>query len=274
VSGGIRLPEQNDRFPSGLEAVFLVVALFVAEYLVAVVFRDLRTFSGINTRNVDGVVALLGNGILFTWLLHYKRMSYASLFHPSRNSVSATLGTLSLPILLVIPGLALVMLTVVSMLVAVFPMSRWEQAMFERMMTNGFATVVSTCIVAPLLEEMLFRGIILRSFLNQYSRTRALLYSSLLFGLAHLNVYQLVIGFTLGMIAGWLYERTRSLWPCILLHASYNSLVTWLWLASADSQQYLWDVPMPFWGASVLLAFVGAALLRRLLGGRLSSRPG
>jgi membrane protease YdiL (CAAX protease family) len=93
-------------------------------------------------------------------------------------------------------------------------------------------------------------------------------------GLAHLNLYQLVIGFTLGMIAGWLYERTRSLWPCILLHGSYNSLVTWLWLSSADSQQYLWDAPMPFWGASVLLAFVGAALLRRLLGGRLSSRPG
>jgi membrane protease YdiL (CAAX protease family) len=273
VSGRIRLPERNDRFPSGLEAVFLVIALFVAEYLVATVFRDLRSFSGINTRNIDGVVALLGNGILFTWLLHYKRMSYASLFHPSRNSVGATLGTLSLPILFVIPGLALVMLTAVSMLVAVFPMSRWEQAMFERMMTNGFATVVSTCILAPLLEEMLFRGIILRSFLNQYSRTRALLYSSLLFGLAHLNVYQLVIGFTLGMIAGWLYERTRSLWPSILLHASYNSLVTWLWLASADSQQYLWDVPMGFWGASVLLAFVGAALLRRLLGGRLSSRP-
>src|ERR1044072_7567316 len=112
--------EQNNDFPSGLEAVFLVIALFVAEYLVAVVFRDLRSFSGINTRNIDGVVALLGNGILFSWLLHHKRMSYRSLFHPSRNSVGATLGTLSVPILFVIPGLALAMLTAGSMLVAVF----------------------------------------------------------------------------------------------------------------------------------------------------------
>src|SRR3954462_15354243 len=97
--------EQNDNFPSGLEAVFLVIALFVAEYLVAAAFRDLRSFSGVNPRDIDGVVALLGNGILFSWLLHYKRMSHASLFHPSRNSVGATLATLSVPILFVIPGL-------------------------------------------------------------------------------------------------------------------------------------------------------------------------
>src|SRR5207244_3784542 len=172
-----------------LEAGCLVVALFVAVYLVAVVFRDLRSFSGVNPRNIDGVVALLGNGILFSWLLHYKRMSYASLFHPSRNSVGATLGTLSIPILFVIPGLTLLMLTAVSALVSVFPVSRWEQAMFERMMSNGFATVVSTCILAPLLEEMLFRGVILRSFLHQYSRPRAFIYSAALFGLAHLNLY-------------------------------------------------------------------------------------
>jgi membrane protease YdiL (CAAX protease family) len=261
--------EQNERFPSALEAVFLVIALFVAEYVVAAALRDLRSLSGISVRDLDGVVTLLGNGILFSALLYYKRMSYRSLFHPSRNSVSATLGTLSIPILLLIPGLALVMLTAVSTLTVLFPVPRWEQAMFERMMSNGLATLVSVCILAPLLEEMLFRGIILRSFLRQYSRSRAFVYSAALFGLAHLNIYQFVVGFALGMIAAWLYERSRSLWPCVLLHAAYNSLVTWLWFSDSTSQH--WGVSTTC--ISIGLAFVGYMLLQRILSVRAPASP-
>jgi uncharacterized protein len=54
-----------------------------------------------------------------------------------------------------------------------------------------------------------------------------LLGSVTLFAIAHLNVYQLVTALAVGIVAGWLYERTRSLWPCMLLHASYNAFVTY-----------------------------------------------
>jgi len=264
--------ERHRKFPSILEAVFLVIALFVAEYVVGAALRDLRPLSGIDPKDITGVVALLGNGILFSALLHYKRMGYASLFHPSSNSVRATISTLSVPILFLIPALFLAVSAVTSLLAWLFPVSRWEQSMFDRMMSDEFATVVTVCILAPFLEEMLFRGIILRSFLEQYTRPRAFIYSAALFGLAHLNIYQFASGFAIGIILAWLYERSRSLWPCIFLHGTYNSLVTWSWLSSGSrAEQDLWDTPAPYWGAAFLLAFIGTSLLRRLLGVRTSS---
>ena len=70
---------------------------------------------------------------------------------------------------------------------------------------------------------MLFRGIILRSFLQQYDRRSAMLGSAVVFGFAHLNSLQFVLAFTMGLVFGWLYERTRSLWPGILLHMAFNT---------------------------------------------------
>jgi uncharacterized protein len=262
--------ERHRRFPSAVEAFFLIVALYAAEYVVGAALRDLSTT---DPRDIGAVVVVLGNGILFSALLYYKRMSYASLFHASSNSVRATVATLSLPILLMIPAMTLAMSGLVSMIEWLFPTSRWEQAMFERMMSNELAAIVATCVLAPFLEEMLFRGIMLRSFLQQYSRQRAFLYSAALFGLAHLNIYQFAIAFLGGIFLAWLYERTRSLWPCILLHGAYNSLVTWGWYASSKPDQDVWEAAsLPVWVISLLLAFAGYSLLRRFLGGAAAGR--
>ena len=263
-----QIRERNGRFPSVTEAFFLIVALFAAEYVVGAALRDLRGLSGVDPRDISGVVTVLGNGILFSALLYYKRMSYASLFHPSTNSVGATIGTLSVPILLTIPAMTLAMSALVSMLEWLFPIPRWQKAMFERMMSNEFAAIVAVCILAPFLEEMLFRGIILRSFLQQYGRNRAFLYSAALFGLAHLNIYQFTVGFIGGIFLAWLYERTRSLWPCILLHGAYNSLITWGWYSDSKPEEAVSEAPVLVWALSILLAFAGFRLLQRLLGVR------
>jgi uncharacterized protein len=116
---------------------------------------------------------------------------------------------------------------------------------------------------------MLFRGVILRGFLRQYSRTFAILWSAALFGAAHLNLYQLATAFAIGIVAGWLYERCRSLWPCILLHASYNGFVTlyYTWLSSQqDGEAAGWNSGPA--GAVFVAAIVGGMLLLRLLSGR------
>jgi membrane protease YdiL (CAAX protease family) len=105
-------------------------------------------------------------------------------------------------------------------------MSADDVARFETQMAPGVVPTLFACVAAPVLEEILFRGVILRGFLRQYSRTFAILWSAALFAVAHFNVYQLATALAVGIVAGWLYERCRSLWPCILLHASYNGFVT------------------------------------------------
>ena len=258
--------DSREAFPSVPEAFFLVALLFAAELVLGALFRDLKGFSGIDPRDMAGVIAVLASGLLFSLVLHYKRLTYRSLFHASPNSVAATLGTLALPILLIVPGLTLVIGGITDLLTLLFPLSGAQQAMFELMMSNGVASVVTVCLVAPFLEEMLFRGIILRSFLQQYPRRQAMIWSAFLFGLFHLNVYQFAVGWILGLLLAWLYERTRSLWPCILLHAAYNAHITYLyWSAGGpEATEYLDPSPTD-WVVAFVLAFAGFSMLRYLL---------
>ncbi|WP_245725426.1 CPBP family intramembrane glutamic endopeptidase [Pandoraea oxalativorans] len=84
---------------------------------------------------------------------------------------------------------------------------------------------MGNCRFAPVVEEMLFRGIVLRGFLTQYPSGTAIAHSAAVFGLAHLNIYQVVTLPLIGLILGKMYERTRSILPGILLHMAYNTAV-------------------------------------------------
>jgi membrane protease YdiL (CAAX protease family) len=77
-------------------------------------------------------------------------------------------------------------------------------------------------IAAPILEELIFRGIILDGLLKQYSPVKSILISSLLFGLVHLNPWQFVTGFIIGIFSGWVYYETRSLTLSVIIHATAN----------------------------------------------------
>lgn len=81
---------------------------------------------------------------------------------------------------------------------------------------------VSVVIFAPLLEELLCRGVILRGLLNHTTPTRAILWSALIFGVIHLNPWQAIPAFILGAIMGWVYWKSRSLWSTIFLHFVNN----------------------------------------------------
>jgi uncharacterized protein len=88
---------------------------------------------------------------------------------------------------------------------------------------RGFFTFMSLVIAAPILEELIFRGIVLDGLLNKYKPSTAIFFSSFLFGFVHLNPWQFVTGFILGVFAGWVYFQTRSLALTIIIHAAANS---------------------------------------------------
>ena len=87
---------------------------------------------------------------------------------------------------------------------------------------NGVFAFAMMVIAAPVFEELLFRGIILEGLLNNYSPFKAILVSSLLFGLVHLNPWQFIAGLVLGLFMGWVYYHTRSVLSTIIIHASAN----------------------------------------------------
>jgi uncharacterized protein len=77
-------------------------------------------------------------------------------------------------------------------------------------------------IVAPLTEEFMFRGVFMRGFMKNYRPITAILVSSVIFSLIHMNPWQMLSAFTMGIYLAVLLVRTGSLVSCLLAHSFFN----------------------------------------------------
>jgi membrane protease YdiL (CAAX protease family) len=85
---------------------------------------------------------------------------------------------------------------------------------------------LSMAVMAPVVEELLFRGAIQGHMLRiGYSPILAICLSALVFGIVHFNPAQSFFAFLLGLVFGWLYYRTGSVIPGMVAHAINNTVV-------------------------------------------------
>lgn len=90
---------------------------------------------------------------------------------------------------------------------------------------GGVSALIALVLVAPVTEELLFRGWLLKELEDQYGARSALIWSSLLFGVAHLGHISAVLYATLGgLILGAVALRTRSTLASVAMHAGVNAL--------------------------------------------------
>lgn len=80
----------------------------------------------------------------------------------------------------------------------------------------------SVLFVAPVLEEVLFRGIVFRGFAKKLSLPLAMAASGFIFALAHVNAASFLALWYLGVSFAWLYTRTRTILAPITLHCAFN----------------------------------------------------
>ncbi len=86
-------------------------------------------------------------------------------------------------------------------------------------------TFVMAGIAAPIAEELFFRGALFTWFRQRFSLWPSILASSTLFALGHADTLAVVItSFILGVVNAWVFERTRSIWASIAIHAVNNSV--------------------------------------------------
>lgn len=123
-------------------------------------------------------------------------------------------------------------------------------------------------ILAPFTEEVLFRGVILQGLLQRYSNGVAIVTSALLFGFYHEELLRGVGAFVGGCCYGWLFVKTRSLWPPILLHACHNIATTvihwWVSRTSAPKVNIAWPITPstnPEWPTALLIFYSAMALM-------------
>jgi membrane protease YdiL (CAAX protease family) len=88
----------------------------------------------------------------------------------------------------------------------------------------GVSTLLALVLVAPVTEELLFRGWLLQDLKEQYGQTRALFWSSALFGLVHIEAAAILYAALGGLVLGAVALRTKSTLASIAMHAGVNSL--------------------------------------------------
>jgi ABC-2 type transport system permease protein len=91
-------------------------------------------------------------------------------------------------------------------------------------MLDPFLVVLATVLVAPVAEELFFRGVVFNAWLREAGRRWAYLGSAALFAAIHVSIATVVPIFLLGLTLAWIYERTRTLLAPIVVHATFNAL--------------------------------------------------
>ena len=110
----------------------------------------------------------------------------------------------------------------------VWPVSFDELARRHRLINpknwwGGVSALLALVLVAPVTEELLFRGWLLQDLKERYGESRALIWSSALFGLAHLEAAAVLYAALGGLVLGAVALRTKSTLASIAMHAGVNA---------------------------------------------------
>jgi membrane protease YdiL (CAAX protease family) len=156
-------------------------------------------------------------------VLAWKRASWAHL-----GFGKFSLGTMGIGCGLLIVGYGIIIVhNVILMLLGIDTQGR-EIFDILSALDSPIWLFIAAVIVAPIVEEIFFRGFLFQGFRKRYGWVPALLLSSAIFAAAHLDLASLIPTFILGLILTYMYHHSNSLWPGIILHFLINGTSTLL----------------------------------------------
>lgn len=219
-----------------------------------------KTFVPMDMATMTSLVMVTSTLVMMWHLLHFKYVDLSQ----------DRFGGVSRQVLLVSVVFVFAAMYVLNLLIEQTGLPNSNEEAFIAMSRNPFG-LLSIALLAPILEELLFRGAI-EGYLLREGRSPwgAIVVSSLIFGVVHMNPAQIPFAFLLGMMFGWLYYRTGSLLPGVVGHVLNNSVAAANMILYGDAtleEQVHDEVMMWVWAAIAAVAFLLSAVwLNRRLG--------
>ncbi len=196
---------------AALEALLYVILFVVIEAVVAAVLTLLRLPLATQLLLASAVSSLLTLGVFFACRWTATGVGY----------IRSARAALWLWVALLAAALILPMQYVEELLALDLPAEL--TAAFTEIINSRIGYVVIG-ILAPLTEEVVFRGAVLRKLLTITRPAWAVALSALLFAVVHGNLAQGCHALIIGVLLGWLYVRTRSIVPCVVVHWVNNTI--------------------------------------------------
>ena len=142
---------------------------------------------------------------------------------------------------LVLMGLSLNVVT--GLVLSLIPeewMSAYEESSSLITTGNTVVMILATVIMAPVIEEIIFRGLAYTRMKKGMPTAVAVILSSALFGVAHGQWIWMLYAFVFGLVLVWVFEHTKSLLANILLHLSYNGCAMLQLLIPENTPEGVW----------------------------------
>ncbi|HSM70336.1 MAG TPA: type II CAAX endopeptidase family protein [Anaerolineales bacterium] len=194
--------------------VFLLILVLAVVFAAAVMGLGQRV-----AQSASLIVVQLMYLIPVIVVFAYRRVPVKSLgfrkFDPAALGVGCGLLLISYMIILVH--------NLVLMALGVEPQGQQIMDLFAALDSPIWFMVVGV-VFAPIIEEIFFRGFLFQGLRPQYGWIRAGLISSTIFAVGHLDPVALIPTFILGCLLAYMYHRTNSVWPGIILHFLVNAL--------------------------------------------------
>lgn len=237
-------------YPNLKQSIGLVAALMLIELATGLLFHFLGAEPGRNERFIDYAQWVTSLPV-FALLALYARRRARKPWTEVLLFRNVPLQTY-LSVLVCVAGLSLSLFNLGNFVQYLIPAPEEIIDIFRKLlgpnMPYAFAFFILV-IQASLTEEVMFRGVILGGLLAHGSRRRAIVWSAVLFGIIHMNPWQSLPAFILGLVFAWWVVRTGSLLPAIFGHALNNFLSLTLARLGLFGPIENWDVPvfLPWW---------------------------
>ena len=206
------------------------------------------------TDNLLSAVTVVSCGLTLLFFLIFfgvrgKKFSREVRWHKLVSPGYAMLGPLEC-------GFGLSLLSSFALAMIPFPdawFAAYDTAMELMFSENPIFLAAATVLAAPIVEEVVFRGLVYTRLCRGMKRWIAAILSAVIFGLVHGTLLHLVYTVPMGLLLCFFYDKYRSLWAPIVLHMSFN-------LAGTVLEYYAWAPD------SVYLVLIAIALFLTVAG--------
>lgn len=230
-------------------ALVLVISIFM-------VFVQITKLDTDNEAAIYGVMLILQTVVFavpagaFCYFRGYGYVIMLDIFKPRKNSIAvATLGSL-----LLILTSAVMKFGIFHFVYDASGYSLYGSSISIKTdsLWTGILMVLSLAIVPAVLEEFVFRGIIVYEY-RHCGSVFAIIMSALTFTMIHFDLKQFFIFLALGAILAWIAFITRCVWICAAVHVVYNLYAifiekyVWMFSVNPDSDILFWLILVVLW---------------------------
>ena len=213
----------NRHFPTVTQSVFLVIFLIAVQVVFGLVVSPVVRAA--QSARLATVLTILGYGLSFG-LVILVSMRRSGLRWKERMATGPGSALFLPAVVYTVTGLQVLLSELDNLFRRLLPGPAGMPGILEQVAAgeNLAGMFILLAVLAPLAEETLFRGIMLRGFLQNYSLVKALVVSALVFAVSHMNIWQFTGAFILGVYLAYVLWETGSLSLCMGAHLLNNAM--------------------------------------------------